>query len=107
MFFYMLCFISAVCCFIFLKWLYSTRFQLALNAIRDDEEKAEAMGIHTNRYKTIAWSFAAFFLGISGGIFGNMTVSLNRWKWHFLQLLLAFSWYLWFCWEEKGLFGAL
>ena len=73
MFFYMLCFISAVCTFIFLKWLYSTRFQLALNAIRDDEEKAEAMGIHTNRYKTIAWSFAAFFLGISGGIFGNMT----------------------------------
>ena len=48
MFFYMLCFISAVCTFIFLKWLYSTRFQLALNAIRDDEEKAEAMGIHTN-----------------------------------------------------------
>ena len=73
MFFYILCFISAICTFIFLKWLYSTRFQLALNAIRDDEEKAEAMGIHTNRYKTIAWSFAAFFLGISGGIFGNMT----------------------------------
>ena len=73
MFFYILCFISAVCTFIFLKWLYSTRFKLALNAIRDDEEKAEAMGIHTNRYKTIAWSFAAFFLGISGGIFGNMT----------------------------------
>ena len=73
MFFYALCFISAVCTFIFLKWLYSTRFQLALNAIRDDEEKAEAMGIHTNRYKTIAWAFAAFFLGISGGIFGNMT----------------------------------
>jgi len=73
LFFYILCFLSATCTFIFLKWLYSTRFQLALNAIRDDEEKAEAMGIHTNRYKTIAWSFAAFFLGISGGIFGNMT----------------------------------
>ena len=73
MFFYILCFFSAVCNFIFLKWLYSTRFKLALNAIRDDEEKAEAMGIHTNRYKTIAWSVAAFFLGISGGIFGNMT----------------------------------
>ena len=73
MFFYALCFTSAIITFIFLKWLYSTRFQLALNAIRDDEEKAEAMGIHTNRYKTIAWSFAAFFLGISGGIFGNMT----------------------------------
>ena len=73
LFFYILCFLSAIFTFIFFKWLYSTRFQLALNAIRDDEEKAEAMGIHTNRYKTIAWSFAAFFLGISGGIFGNMT----------------------------------
>ena len=73
MFFYILCFVSAVWTFVFLKWLYSTRFKLALNAIRDDEEKAEAMGIHTNRYKTIAWSFSAFFLGISGGIFGNMT----------------------------------
>ena len=46
-FFYALSFVSAVSTFIFLKWLYSTRFQLALNAIRDDEEKAEAMGIHT------------------------------------------------------------
>jgi branched-chain amino acid transport system permease protein len=30
------------------------------------------MGIHTTRYKTIAWSIAAFFLGISGAVFGNM-----------------------------------
>ena len=49
------------------------RFGLAINAIRDDEEKAEGMGIHTKRYKTVAWSVAAFFLGIAGGIFGNMT----------------------------------
>ena len=26
-----------------------------INAIRDDEDKAEAMGIHTTRYKTMAW----------------------------------------------------
>ena len=59
--------------FLFLKWLYTTRFGLALNAIRDDEDKAEAMGLHTLRYKTIAWSISAFFLGITGGLFGNMT----------------------------------
>src|SRR5690606_15460256 len=59
--------------FFFCKWLYSTRFGLALNAIRDDEEKAEGMGIHTLRYKTVAWSISAFFLCISGAIFGNMT----------------------------------
>ncbi|MDJ0607796.1 MAG: branched-chain amino acid ABC transporter permease [Kiloniellales bacterium] len=71
--FYYLCLFSALATFLFLRWLYSTRFGLAINAIRDDEEKAEAMGIHTNRYKTVAWSISAFFLGISGGIFGNMT----------------------------------
>ena len=70
--FYFLCLLSAVATFIFLRWLYSTRFKLAINAIRDDEEKAEAMGIHTLRYKTVAWAVAAFFLGISGAIFGNM-----------------------------------
>ncbi len=54
--------------FIFLKWLYGTRFGGAINAIRDDEEKAEAMGIHTLRYKLITWSMAAFFVGVVGAI---------------------------------------
>jgi branched-chain amino acid transport system permease protein len=58
--------------FVFLKWLYTTRFGLAINAIRDDEEKAEGMGVHTTRYKAVAWSVSAFFLGIAGAIFGNM-----------------------------------
>jgi branched-chain amino acid transport system permease protein len=71
--FYVLCFVSAIATFVFLRWLYTTRFGLAINAIRDDEEKAEAMGVHTTRYKTVAWSISAFFLGISGGVFGNMT----------------------------------
>lgn len=72
-FFYFLCLASAIATFLFLKWLYQTRFGLAINAIRDDEEKAEAMGIHTKRHKTIAWCISAFFLGISGSLFGNMT----------------------------------
>ncbi len=71
--YYILCFVAAILTFAFLRWLYGTRFGLALNAIRDDEEKAEAMGIHTTRYKTVAWGVAAFFLGISGAVFGNMT----------------------------------
>ena len=72
LFFYFLCLAFAVGTFAFLKWLYRGRFALAINAIRDDEEKAEAMGLHTLRYKTIAWAVAAFFLGLSGAIFGNM-----------------------------------
>lgn len=71
--YYGLSFAAAIATFVLLRWLYSTRFGLALNAIRDDETKAEAMGLHTRRYKLVAWSIAAFFLGISGAIFGNMT----------------------------------
>lgn len=54
--------------FIFLNWLYTTRFRAAINAIRDDEAKAEAMGLHTMRYKLTAWAMAAFFVGIAGAI---------------------------------------
>ena len=55
-----------------LRWLYSGRFGLVLNAIRDDEDKAEAMGLRTTRYKTTAWCISAFFLGLSGGTVGNL-----------------------------------
>lgn len=71
-FFYYLCFIAAACTFVVLRWLYSTRFGHTINAIRDDENKAEAMGIRTLRHKSVAWMIAAFFLGISGAIYGNV-----------------------------------
>ncbi|GJL82132.1 MAG: branched-chain amino acid ABC transporter permease [marine bacterium B5-7] len=71
--FYALIFVLAILTFICVRWLYSTRFALAINAIRDDEVKAEAMGIHTWRHKTFAWAVSAFFLGISGALFGNLT----------------------------------
>lgn len=71
--FYSTLFVLAIATFLTVRWLYSTRFGLALNAIRDDEQKAEAMGIHTMRHKLVAWSVSAFFLGMAGAIFGNMT----------------------------------
>ena len=73
LFFYFLLFALAFVLLIFLRWLYSTNFGIALNAIRDDEEKAEAMGLHTRRYKRTAWAISAAFLGVSGAIFANMT----------------------------------
>jgi branched-chain amino acid transport system permease protein len=71
--FYIVFLLLAATTFLFLRWLYATRFALAINAIRDDEEKAEAMGIRTLRHKLVGWSIAAFFLGMSGAIFGNLT----------------------------------
>ncbi len=68
LFFYFLFAATGVILFVFLRWMYQTRFGAAINAIRDDEEKAEAMGIHTLRYKLTTWSIAAFFVGVAGGI---------------------------------------
>lgn len=71
-FYYYYFFVLAVCTFLLLSKIYKSRFGLILNAIRDDEDKAEAMGLHTTRYKTIAWSIAAFVLGIAGAGTGNL-----------------------------------
>ncbi len=69
---YYLSFLLAVVTFVAIRWLLSTRFGLALNAIRDDEDKAEAMGLPTTWIKVTAWCMAAVLLGISGGILGNL-----------------------------------
>ncbi len=71
-FFYYLCFALAAITLPVLRRLYSGRFGLVLNAIRDDEDKAEAMGLRTTRFKTTAWCISAFFLGLSGGTVGNL-----------------------------------
>lgn len=67
-YFYFLFATVGISVFLFVKWLYGTRFGAAINAIRDDEEKADAMGIHTLRYKLYTWAMAAFFIGMAGGI---------------------------------------
>lgn len=72
LFFYFVMLAIAVACFLTLRWLYGTRFGLAMNAIRDDEDKAEAMGLHTTSIKTVAWAISALFLGLAGGVAGNM-----------------------------------
>jgi branched-chain amino acid transport system permease protein len=41
---------------------------LALTAIHDDEEAAEAMGVNTLRYKVFAFSLSAFYPGFAGAI---------------------------------------
>ena len=65
-------FALAACCFLLFHWIYATRFGLALNAIRDDHDKADAMGLRTTPIKIFAWSLSALFLGVSGGLAANM-----------------------------------
>ena len=44
------------------------RMGYACRAIRDNEIKAESMGIHTTRHKMLAWSISAALTGLVGGI---------------------------------------
>jgi branched-chain amino acid transport system permease protein len=71
-FYYYVLFVLAAATFALLRLLYARRFGVVVNAIRDDEEKAEAMGLRTTRYKVIAWCVAALFLGLAGGPVGNL-----------------------------------
>lgn len=59
------------------RYLSGTRFGFVLNAIRDDERKATAMGVDTTYYKTAAWTLAAFFTGLAGGAYGAFNTFID------------------------------
>lgn len=45
--------------------------------VRDDEIAAEAMGIHTTKYKVIAFVIGALFAGIAGGLYAHFKQYVN------------------------------
>ena len=47
-------------------------FGRALGAIRSDEIAAEAMGVHTTRYKVLAFVISAALAGVAGGLWGQL-----------------------------------
>ena len=66
--FYYLFFV-AMAASVWLTWEFSRRnLGLACRAIRDNETKAEATGIHTTRSKTVAWMLSAMLTGMVGSI---------------------------------------
>jgi branched-chain amino acid transport system permease protein len=48
-----------------------SRIGRAWTAVREDEVAAEAMGIHTSRYKLLSYATGAFFAGVIGVFFGH------------------------------------
>ncbi len=55
--------------FLVLWAIARSRIGLALEAIRDDEEAAQAAGINTAKFKTLAFSVSGFFAGLSGAFY--------------------------------------
>jgi len=58
-------------------YIRRSRFGLGLLAIRDDEGKAEMVGVNTTLYKVLAFGMSAFFVGLSGGIWSYFTTHVS------------------------------
>lgn len=60
----LLAFITLIACY----KITSSKFGLRLMAIREDEQAAETLGIHTTRDKIAAFVLSAFIVGLAGAI---------------------------------------
>jgi branched-chain amino acid transport system permease protein len=59
-----------LCLTIYSSWrIRQSKFGMGLIAIREDEGKAEAVGIDTMLYKVLAFGISAYFIGAAGGIY--------------------------------------
>ena len=70
--FYRISLVMAALALLLLAWLRATHMRLALNALREDEEKARALGLATLRHKVLAFSLTALLCGLAGAVYGNL-----------------------------------
>jgi ABC-type branched-subunit amino acid transport system permease subunit len=58
-------------------YIRRSRFGLGLLAIRDDEGKAEMVGVNTTLYKVIAFGVSAYFVGLAGGVWSYFATHIS------------------------------
>ena len=75
---------AAITIYIVLNLVNST-YGRGFLTVRDDEIAAEAMGINTTKYKVLAFSLAAFFAGIAGGLYAHFKQFINPEGFNFLK----------------------
>jgi branched-chain amino acid transport system permease protein len=62
--------LALLCLTLFVSWrIRQSKFGMGLIAIREDEGKAEAVGIDTMTYKVLAFGISAYFIAVAGGIY--------------------------------------
>jgi branched-chain amino acid transport system permease protein len=50
-------------------WIRRTKFGTGLIAIREDEDKAAAIGVRTSVYKVLSFTASAVLIGVAGGVY--------------------------------------
>lgn len=69
--YYYLVLIAALLTFYSIRRLTHSEFGVSLQALRDDEQGAQSIGINTSRYKLAAFTLSAFFAGLAGALFAH------------------------------------
>ncbi len=75
---------AAITIYVVLNLVNST-YGRGFLTVRDDEIAAEAMGINTTKYKVLAFTLAAFFAGIAGGLYAHLKQFINPEGFNFLK----------------------
>jgi branched-chain amino acid transport system permease protein len=70
-------------------WVGHSRFGIRLNAIREDEVAAEALGINTTFYKLAAFGLSAIFPAVGGGIQAYKVLYIEPDSEFFIQITIA------------------
>ena len=69
--------------FVIMKGIVSSPFGKALQAIRDNEIRAELIGIRVRRYRLYAFCLSGLFVGLGGALWtfvnGHVTADLSHW----------------------------
>lgn len=69
--------------FLVMKGIVNSPFGKALQAIRDNEVRAELIGIRVRRYRLYAFIFSGMFVGLGGALWtfvnGHVTADLSHW----------------------------
>jgi branched-chain amino acid transport system permease protein len=72
----------------FIRRIVRSRIGRALEAIREDEIAASAMGINTAKYKTGAFTLGAFLAGIAGSFFAGFNQSVAPLTFDFMMSIM-------------------
>lgn len=75
--FYFVALAVLVCAFITSWFVRSSKYGLGLLAIRDDEDRARGLGVHTFTSKLVAFAVSAFFVGMAGALWAYFEESIQ------------------------------
>ena len=64
-------------CYLAMQRIIHSPFGKVMLAIRENEERARAVGYDTDRYKLVAFAVSAFFAAVAGGLFAGYARSVS------------------------------